>query len=225
MSTSPTTSLPASAPSEGLRTLLSFLLFLHIFAVLVAVTSRASNAPIESRLREFPGLRQYVQLLALDAQHTYNLTNNLFRMDPDFDVRFNVDLKMPDGTTQTVNWPEVEWSSGQRRQRYETMLLYAASVPRGSAIEGTIPQGVAARLVRERGATGGEIRLQGRRLPAEMFQPIGAEYQTPLRWKILVNDQAVSLVKIESAADSAPVTSPTAPALPALPTLPPASAR
>lgn len=212
----------AQGPSDSVRSLVSFLLFLHLFAIGVGVLSRATEgAPLETRLRDVPGVLPYIGLLGIDWPYTYFLMGPLHTGQPDYDFRMELELKLADGTTKTIWLPDSEQMSRARRHRYQHLVSTAVTLLQAPTFESRLPEGIARDLVRVEGATGGTIRIHGKTMPEEVFQTLPANYPaTPMyEARIIVSGEHVSLFKLDSAAESAPASSsssaaPNAPATP-----------
>jgi hypothetical protein len=118
-----TSSNMSGMPSEGVRALISFLLFFHMFAVVVALSSGgARRAQLPSRLRDVPGLMNYLQLVYLDAPFTYLLTTG----DPmEFDHYFEVELRSSPTESTFVTLPSEESRLGINRLRYRQLATNA----------------------------------------------------------------------------------------------------
>lgn len=211
---------PAPAvPSDTVRSVVSFLLFLHLFAIGVAVLSRASSgipAPLEARLRQVPGVEPYIALTGLDWSYTYSLMHNrMLPGRPDWDHRIEVDLQLADGKRETFVFPDRAQMAGAQRHRYERLVSNAVNSLESPTMESRIPEGIARGLVAERKATGGTLRIRGKNAPERDFDPFPAEYPAAHMYeaRILVSGGNVSLFKIDSATDSAPASgTPAAPA-------------
>lgn len=223
----------AAGPSDLVRSVVSFLLFLHLFAIGVAVLSRANAAvpaPLEARLRQVPGVEPYIALTGLDWPYTYFLMlSPLGRGRPDWDHRIEIDLQLADGKRETHVLPDRATMTGPRLHRYERLVDNAVSMLEATSMESRIPEGIARAFVTSRKATGGTIRIRGKTAPDEAYQSMPKEYPpTPMyEARILVAGGTVSLFKIDSATDSAPASgarpAPAAPTTQGPPTAPPAT--
>ncbi len=131
MSTNPTSpsSLPVEEesryPSVGVRTVVSLALFIHLFALGVALMANRPvlSSPLERQLKTVPFLSQYLQLLWMDLSYDYHQTNGMVPDDNgqrmtispamDFDHRLEIELTTENGT-ETVVIPQAKFP----RQRY-----------------------------------------------------------------------------------------------------------
>jgi len=204
---SATPSLPApTGPSDTVRSVVSFLLFLHLFALGVGVLSRATEgAPLETKLRDVPGVLPYIQLLGIDWSYTFPLVAPLRTGQPDLDHRIVVELKKADGSTETIVFPDRAQVSGPRLHRYKNLVTTAVDFLQAASMESKIPENIARSLVREYQATGGTIRILGKVAPEEAYGNMPTADAAPMyEAQILVVGDGVNLLKKESAADSAP---------------------
>ena len=62
-------------PPNGIRTTVTFLIFVHFFFLLISIKSKMTSSGLEQDLRDrAPGLTPYVQLLGMDLPYTFHLT-------------------------------------------------------------------------------------------------------------------------------------------------------
>lgn len=221
----PSPNLAETGPSDTVRSVVSFLLFLHLFAIGVAVLSRANSvtpAPLEARLRQVPGIEPYIALTGLDWPYTYFLMLNPLRNErPTWDLQIEVNLQKADGTSETLTFPDLQHMRGPRQHRYERLVSAATEMLQASSMESKIPEGIVRGLVKEKKATGGTIRIRGKTAPEREFEPFPSEHapQPLYEARILVAGNNVSLFKLDSATESAPASRGTGPR----PSTPPSS--
>ena len=202
-------------PAEWKRTAVSFLIFLHLFALAVAVVSNWNPSPLSLRLRRVPGVKPYLEYLAMDQSYVplYGLT---FGMTEDTDVVAEIELKLADGTQETIALPDPTLSPKQR-WRHDARLAETAAAMTGESfrnVESVLPQAIAAHFVADNGASGGRIRLRRHFLqPIESFSssnPAERDPFDPSRYsqvyeaRLLVAGGQVQLLKSEAAAEVAP---------------------
>ena len=69
-----TSNEPASTLSPQVQTFVSFLIFLHLFALAVGVTSNESPSLLETALRNRTGVRVYLEMMMMDLSYAYAFT-------------------------------------------------------------------------------------------------------------------------------------------------------
>jgi hypothetical protein len=192
-------------PSQNVRTLLSFLLFLHLFALAVAVTSSNDrSSQLELGLRKTPLLRPYLQTLFMDLPYTYHLTSGIsdFQVN-DAEMWIEVELNTRPG--EPVRIPPADGlEPRQRFNRAESLVRTTASLVGQPDRESVLPAAIAASLLHRHGATGGTIRIMRRNLPLEAFTAIPSTQRTMYEARILLVGGQVELLKTEAASESAP---------------------
>ncbi|HEX4148839.1 MAG TPA: hypothetical protein VHY20_07620 [Pirellulales bacterium] len=201
----PTSPLSPALPSPGLRSGLSFLLFLHLFALAVGVTSsNTQSSQLEIGLRKTPLVRPYLQLLSMDLPYTFNLTfgGNDYQV-ADAETWIEVELKTTAGEQKFV-LPGERLEPRQRFRREEILVGTAATLVGQPTRESVLPAAIADSLVHRYGATGGVIRIVRRDLPAEAFLLPPQTRRTLYEARIIVAGGQVELLKSEAASESAP---------------------
>lgn len=196
---------------DWLRATVSFLIFVHLFALFVAVLSNWYPSALATRLREnVPLVKPYLQLLAMDQSYLplYGLT---FAMPEDTDMAVEVDLDLADGTQSTFAvpagglWPRERWL-------HDARLAATAGDLTGETFrnaESLLPQAIASHFVTKYGAKGGIIRCTRHFLmeidDAGSIDPYGPDrYSKVYEARILVLGNQVQLMKMEAAAEVAP---------------------
>lgn len=224
--TSPLASSPPSArtagmPGELVRTAISFVLFLHFFALAVAILSNWSPSTLASRMRNVPGLRQYLQFFDMDQAYIglYNLHDG---MSEDTDATVEVELKLAGGETRTFTLPEAGLRPGQRFRHFSRLAEVAADLASNQDLQSVVPQAIAKHYIAQLEASGqklgggtiGVIRvghwlLQSMEATessrAEERDPHSSVYYRKLyEARILRVGGKVQLLKVEEARDVAP---------------------
>jgi len=213
----PTARSSTAVPPEGLRTLLSFLLFLHLFALSVAV---AANARPVSRLRnallQIPGIRSYLDLLNMDLAYNFHLTHAT-ELDTDHFVEIELDWHgQSDPTARRLTLPEPGMRPGMRARRFRNLARVMATVVGEDDVESLLPYAVARGLLASHGIEQGHHRFRCRRHfllqmddvrsidPAihDPFQP--NRYGTAYQADLIVSRGALSMIKAAAAAETAP---------------------
>jgi len=157
--TDPTLSEPG-APSPGVRTTITFLLFLHLFALFVAVASNARPvSQMRRQLRAVPAVEPYLQTLNMDLAYNYHLT---YATQFDTDHFFEIETVGSEQAEPTMYvFPDAGFSL--RLQRYRNLTRNAAEAVGSDSVEGLLPRAVAQRILREQGIESGNFRLRLRR--------------------------------------------------------------
>jgi hypothetical protein len=198
-------------PPDWLRATVSFLIFVHLFALAVAIISNWNPSTLATRLRQnVPLIKPYLQFLAMDQAYLplYGLT---FAMPEDTDVAVEVELNLPDGSQQLITLPSSDqWP--RQRWRHDARLAETTGDLTGEAfrnIESILPQAIAAHYVTKYGAKGGTIRCTRHFLQeiesagrSDPYEP--SRYSRVYQARILVVGDNVQLLKIEAAAEVAP---------------------
>lgn len=214
VSTNSATSGVTGEPSEGVRSLVSFLIFVHLFALLIGILSGEVPSQLEVAMARLPGLRQYRQILGMDLPYSFYFTRgNEPGGDLDIDYKLTATLKGADGATETVEFPNADMRPHQRYHRYQALAKQLATFASETAPEPRnlelLAQAIAGGLLRAYDAQAVEIRCRG-----ELTPPVMEEYQpeqdTRNNFKdaydvraFLADDQ-VELLKKEPARDTAP---------------------
>ena len=154
----------AALPSEGVRTLVSFLLFVHLFALMVAVASNAGPVSAMRRaLREAKPLIAYLQLLHMDLAYNFHLTHAT-EWDTDHFLEIERDWKgQPDANAARLKLPEPGGLPGIRAQRYHNLARNLAGLVGQDEAESILPYAISRGLLAQHGITGGRHRFRCRR--------------------------------------------------------------
>jgi hypothetical protein len=204
----------AKFPSEGVRSALTLFLCIHLFCIFVALCSNSTPSPLQSRLLGF--LAPYTRLLNFDLNYTpYYLT-----FGPPSDGSESIEI-LPAGSDPAVpqNWhvlPDVGYSGGDRRQRYErlaeVMAFYAQQDE--EEIPGLIAQSIAAHFQTAEQLEPSQIRCRthipqmrewiGGGTPAQRDWLDPSHFRVDYAANVVVSDDgSVSIVKIEEASQVA----------------------
>ncbi|HEY5312052.1 MAG TPA: hypothetical protein VIK18_06010 [Pirellulales bacterium] len=201
-------STAASGPPQGLRTALSFLLFLHLFALTVGVTSNEAASQLETGLRKTPLVVPYLQLLLMDLSYCFNLTFGPSDSDvSDAETWIEADLTTAAGPQQII-LPAAGLEPRQRLRRYESLVRTAAAQVGSPSSESLLPAAIARGLLTRHGATGGAIRIVRSSLPSDAFTAFSPTRRTLYEARMIVAAGRVELFKSEAAGESAPVAKP-----------------
>jgi hypothetical protein len=118
-------------PSEGVRTVVSLLLFIHLFVISLAIMTSSDSGGSEflRDMKEKTGLDSYLTQLWLDRGYDYYLMN-----DQNWDFRLEATVRYADGHSDpTIVLPEPDLSLNERRQRYQQLAwVVAQSIARAT---------------------------------------------------------------------------------------------
>lgn len=154
---------PSSSP---VRTLVSLLIFIHLFGVSLALLSYTAASPIEQRVLE---ILPYLKVLDIDPIHTYpslarwHLTHS---MPTDVDFFVEVTAVMSDGATQTVTIPPAGIWPAQRLRRYQSLANVMGTLIENEDLESLLPKAIGGSILRQAGSKRGTIRIVAHDLPS-----------------------------------------------------------
>lgn len=202
-------------PPEWFRTTVSFLLFVHLFALMVAVLANWYPSALAVQLRaRVPLLAPYLELLDIDQAYVtlYGLT---YGMDEDTDQRIEVELKLADGTQRRFVLPQPGVWPHQRYRREQRLAEVAADLVGEStkSLESFLPQAIAAHYVAETEADGAQVvggTIRCRRQFVQSMEALASSAPVPpetadlYQAQILTVGGRVQLLKSEAAAEVAP---------------------
>lgn len=146
----------------------------------------------------------------MNLPYTYQLT---FGAEPDFQLE--VDLELPDGKREQVNLPPTGLQPHARQLRYDA-LAYVTGLEIGSELtESILPQGITASLLERYGAQRATFRCRAHNPLGRDRVLAGADEEAADTWETIYQatiwktaDGGIRLLKQESAAESAPGTTP-----------------
>ncbi|MBI2827311.1 MAG: hypothetical protein HYX69_21775 [Planctomycetia bacterium] len=199
-----------SLPSPNVRTVVSFLLFVHLFTLAVGVAYNEFPSSLEQTLGELKFFQGYRQALFMDLSYTYYFTRG---SDPggelDIDHSLTADVKLADGEIRPIQFPAAGVWPGQRFRRYQMLGRRLATFSSNDAPQtATLAQTIATSLLKGDKAESLDLRLQGQLTPPAManYRPGGAppakrdEYAARAFWA----GDRVEVQKKEPARDTAP---------------------
>lgn len=215
----PTSHDSAGMPDQVVRTAVSFLLFLHFFAIGVAIFSNWSPSQLATRLRKLP--RPYLQFLDLDQSYIglYNLHDGL---PEDTDATVEVELKLQNGEQRTFTLPEPGLRPHQRFRHYSRLAEVAADLASNQDLQSIVPQAIAQHYIAQLQAEGqkigpgtvGTVRVGHWLLQSmEAIESSRADERDPhsvvyyrmlYEARVLLAGGKVQLLKVEEARDVAP---------------------
>lgn len=205
---------PASRLSDGVRTVISLVLFVHLFALGLLFLSNFEGGDWDSVLlrRMKIVLRPYLYPLWLDRPYHYHLT---YAEPLDFDHYIEVALTEKDSPEETiVRLPAEDLGIGQRRQRYLQLAWHFARRAELPTADELLPLTIGAGLIRQHDATRAQVRCFRKR--PLFFDEVVAGTNTEVPDEriyaadvfFLPGNQQPQLNKIGEARDVAPVTRP-----------------
>ena len=215
----PASSGDSELPSEGLRTVISFLLFVHLFALGVAIASNAAPvSALRRQLRDVPFVRPYLQLFQMDLGYNFHLTySEEFDTDHFFELELGGQQASGPETTKIL-LPPSGLRPPIRRDRYHNLALNAARLMGDDQFESLLPKAIAKRLLAEANVTEGTHRIRCRRhylltramvgsTDPRVRDPFAAgRYGTVYEADVFFDDQGeLQIVKTASASETAPV--------------------
>ncbi len=218
-------------PSSGLRTALSMVLLLHLFALFVAVASNiGSVSELRFGLRNVPGMVPYLQMLHMDLGYNYHLTYDR-SLDYHHYAQIELDPKsQPQGPksrseeqTRLLELPGSFGEPGIRRQRYFNLNRTMASLAaRGKNLSddnmaALLPRAVARTLLAENEIDSGIHRFRCRYHMARSPRAVASVdpeesdpnnprlFGTQYEANLIVSRGEVDIVRVDNAAQTAPL--------------------
>jgi hypothetical protein len=171
MSASAEPSTPQPVWSSETRTWVSLVLFAHLFAVVVAVTSYTRPSLLQQRLHDLfvPYLRN-LHLTALPNSYPYARFHLTHGGSSDVDYQVEVDVERADGSAATASIPSGPLQPLIRLRRYQALANAAGTLAAGEFAEeytSILAKAIAASVLKQENATGGTIRIRALGLPTE----------------------------------------------------------
>jgi hypothetical protein len=150
--------------SEGARTAISLLLFIHLFALGLVFLSNFEGGEWDSELlanMKVP-LRPYLYPLWLDRPYHNHLT---YGKELDYDHYIDVELAPGDSSAEaaTIRLPADELGRGIRRQRYERLAWHLARRAEFETGDDLLPLAVGAAVLRQNDAKRAQLRCLRKR--------------------------------------------------------------
>jgi hypothetical protein len=160
-------STPPPAPqwSSETRTWVSMLLFVHLFAVVIAVTTYTRPSLLQERIHTLfqPYLRN-LHLSPFPVTYPFARFHLTHGNESDIDFSIEVDVPETDGSNRTVTIPPQTLQPLVRYRRYQALANAAGTLAVGevpSDASGVLPKAIAGSVLRRAGATGGLVRIKG----------------------------------------------------------------
>jgi hypothetical protein len=153
-------------PSPTVRTTVTLLLIVHLFAVGIGVLSAARPlSALRNKLADVPLVRPYLQLLHMDVAYNFHLTDGT-EIDVDHFAVVAPQEASADGPDAdgAVRLPQRGLAPGIRRERLQQLAFFAAPGQLGDPeVKTLLPKSVAVGLLRSAAAPHGTYRLRIRR--------------------------------------------------------------
>jgi|GEM_PF-2126040 len=205
----------AALPKSEIRTTVSFLLFLHLFGLAVAILGTEKPSQLGLALADVPGLKQYREGLLMNLAYTYYLTRgNNVGGELDIDHSLIATFKKKGEPDVVVELPAPGTWPGLRRHRYRTLArtvaMFGDETIGSPEPLGLLLQSIANSLLKEYQGDSLDLRCQGRlTLPAMgEFDPTNAatfaRFRDAYTTTALRIDNQIELLKREPARDTAP---------------------
>jgi hypothetical protein len=160
--------------SPTVRSVISYLLFLHFFILAVGIKSNTSSSGLDQDLRnKVPGVKPYLQLLGMDLSYMFHLTYYNGRQNlQDTDYVIEADVPQSDGTTRQIVVQSASSLPPIRDYRYRRLAFTAANAAESGndSLSSLLPQAVARRLMLENHCRQVTIRVR-RRLLQNLMLP------------------------------------------------------
>ena len=221
----------AQLPSNSFRTVASFLLFVHLFALGFVVSSNWGPQSEPSQLRRdvrgklWP-LTAYMQILHMDSGYNFYGTYGGV-LDVDHILFAELSSESPDVPPEEVRLPEAGMRPGLRRRRYQRLNLAVASQVENQAVESLFPRAAADYLLWKTGESEAILRYRSLLLqpPADVgssdmvaANPYDeAKFRTVYEARAWLDDGKVQLLKTTLAEPTGPAAPPSFNAPPSTP--------
>ncbi len=216
----------AEQPTQGVRTTVSLLLFLHLAVLAVGVASNTLPlSGLRNKLGDVP-VRPYLAALNMDLGYNYHLTPDFERdaNDPfvlyhyieDVEVELDWQGQTNPEARRTV-LPAADTWPGIRHRRYRNLARFIGGQIGDEDFEGVLPYAVAVSLLAEQGVAEGTHRIRSRRQflvereGAGSIDPAGSDPSHPSRFttayeaNLVFFQGTLSLIKAVDAGQAAPV--------------------
>ena len=171
-------------PPEGVRTTLTILILLHLFALATAVLSNAGPvSQLRAGLKRVPFVEAYLQFLHMDLAYNYQFVS---RDVVDDVVWLEIDVaaavSASEGSTTTIRLPDPALSPGIRRQRLRNVVREMVTLAASGDVDpndvAVLPTALAEGLLKQAGVSAGTHRLRlMRQSPRELA--VVQELSTP----------------------------------------------
>lgn len=208
---------PAPAPvwSSEARSLASLLIFAHLFALVVAVTTYTRPSELQVRLHDLFSL--YLRNLHITAYPVsypfarYYLTHSL---PTDVDFSCEVEFTNSEGMVEKIAIPPADLQPFVRERRYQAIANAAGTLADAEANEdqsSILPKAIAGSILKRHGASQGTVKLIAHYLPQleDMGEVVAGRRQPPVNVtyeaQVFTSGGNVELLKKSTTLEIAPV--------------------
>ena len=206
----------ADLPSPEVRGIIGLFLFIHLFAVALALTSYADTSALQNRLLQVFG--PYTATMNFDLRPNIYPSGRFYLTHAeatDVDYAIEVDATLPDGSVEKVTIPMPGLLPGERL-RYQALANAAGVMASSEDVEPVLLRSIAGSILKRFGASKGLVRVRAHTLlspevvsggDAKARDPFDKRYyNTAYEAHVLVSSTGqVDLVKRSAAGEVAPV--------------------
>ena len=154
-------------PSQGVRTLITFFLFFHFFAILAGISGNfGARSGLRRQLRASPGVQPYLHTLGIDTGYGYDLISNTA---DDWDHLCQIVIDPPadfDGSSEAAESlrkidliPEGTTPWGMQKKRYLMLGTWLSAVQGDNNEEASLVSAIAGGMLRNAGIDEGAHRF------------------------------------------------------------------
>jgi hypothetical protein len=203
--------------SPEVRTWVSLLLFAHLFAVFVAVTTYTRPSIVQERLHELfaPYLRN-LHLTAYPVSYPFARYHLTHALPADVDFTCQVEFEGPDGSAETISIPGSAMQPLVRFRRYQSLANATGALAESETNEefnGILPRAIAGSILKTRGVKQATFRCRSHELPemealgdAEPARRAALEnYRDVYEAQVFVTPGGVEVLKKATTLEVAPV--------------------
>jgi hypothetical protein len=156
--------------SPEARTWVSLLLFAHLFAIVVAVSTYTRPSSVQDQLHALfaPYLRA-LHLAVLPVSYPFARYHLTHASPSDVDFSCEVDVNKPDGSVTKITIPDVGLQPRVRYRRYQALINAMGSLTEGEVNEelgSILPRAIAGSILKQSDASQGTVRCRAHYLPA-----------------------------------------------------------
>lgn len=206
---------PATPWSAEVRSFVSLLLFAHLFALVVAVTTYTRPSQLQQKLHDLfaPYLRN-LHLTAYPVSYPFARYYLTHAMPTDVDFSCDVEFKTKQGAAETVSIPRSDLRPLVRLRRYQALANAAGTLADAEANEdysAILPRAIAGSILKRHDAAQGTLRLRAHYIPQiEIMDDVAAGRRSPpvsgtYEAQVFISGPTVELLKKSTTLEVAPV--------------------